>query len=173
MVLERIYRLLSSLKGGTMIPTEVVLSQESYAEIVAALSETLRSARITESQVALHLALEVTVRERNTDALIVKELVPNPCPVCHRRLTFLREAITRFESDDRNLIRCQMGHRYRGQLRVFQISIREGVREAEKTVKICPECGSESIQYLGPAEMLCLDCDWDSGLEARFQPRAR
>lgn len=156
-----------------MIPTEVVLSQESYAEIVAALSETLRSARVTESQVALHLALEVTVRERNTDALIVKELVPNPCPVCHRRLTFLREAITRFENDDRSLIRCQMGHRYRGQLRVFQISIREGVREAEKTVKICPECGSESIQYLGPAEMLCLDCDWDSGLEARFQPRAR
>lgn len=156
-----------------MIPTEVVLSRESYAEIVAALSETLRSARITESQVALHLALEVTVRERNTDALIVKELVPNPCPVCHRRLTFLREAITRFESDDRSLIRCQMGHRYRGQLRVFQISIREGVREAEKTVKICPDCGSESIQYLGPAEMLCLDCDWDSGLEARFQPRAR
>ena len=156
-----------------MIPTEVVLSQESYAEIVAALSETLRSARITESQVALHLALEVTVRERNTDALIVKELVPNPCPVCHRRLTFLREAIARFESDDRSLIRCQMGHRYRGQLRVFQISIREGVREAEKTVKICPECGSESIQYLGPAEMLCLDCDWDSGLEARFHPHAR
>lgn len=173
MVLERIYRLLSSLKGGTMIPTEVVLSPESYIGIASALSETRRSDSITESQVALYLGLDVTVRERNTDALIVKELVPNPCPVCHRQLTFLREAIARFEDDGRSLIRCQMGHRYRGQLRVFQISIREGVRETEKSVKICPECGSESLQYLGPTEMLCLDCDWDSGLEARFQPRAR
>ena len=163
MILERIYRLLSSLKGGTIIPTEVVLSPESYANLTAELSD-----RLTQ-----HLALNVTVREENTDVLIVKELTPNPCPVCHRRLTFLRETIARFEHDDQHLIRCPMGHRYPGQLRIFQIDIKEEHHEMEKPSATCPECGSESVQYLGPSEMLCLDCDWDSGLEVRFQPRAR
>ncbi len=150
-----------------MIPTEVVLSPESYADIATELSKNTPQPRP-----AQHLALNVTIREDNTDVLIVKELTPNPCPVCHGRLTFLRETIARFENDALHLIRCPMGHRYPGQLRIFQIDIRGENREREKPITTCPACGSKSIQYLGPAEMFCLDCDWDSGLEPRFQPNA-
>lgn len=154
-----------------MVPTEVVLSPESHAKIALELSDTFASENISHVQLEHHLALAVSIRSENTDLVIVKELIPNPCPTCHRRLTFLRELIERFENDEAKLIRCPMGHRYPGQLKVYYLNIfqtGEG-NEMEKSVRTCPECGSENIQYLGPAEMFCLDCDWDSGLVPRYR----
>lgn len=169
-ILERIYRLLSSLKGGTMIPTEIVLSSGSYAQVVSELSEKLGSQGISHLQVAHHLALTVSIQQTNTDLVILKELIPNPCPICHHRLTFLRETIERFENEGSHSVRCPMGHRYRGELKVYYLNIfEEDDIEVDKPVKVCPECGNKNIQYLGPQVMFCLDCDWDSGMEPRYQ----
>ncbi len=172
-MLERIYRLLSSLKGGTMIPTEIVLNPQSYAKIVSELADTLGYEGISHLQLTHHLALTVSIQHENTDIIVLKEVSPNPCPVCHRRLTFLRETIDRFESDDANQVRCPMGHRYPGELKVYYLSIFQdsALGEKEKPIKVCPECGGEHIQYLGADVMFCLDCDWDSGMEARYRLR--
>lgn len=154
-----------------MVPTGLVLSPESHATIVSELSETFASENIPGVQLEHHLALAVFIRSENTDLVIVKELIPNLCPVCHHRLTFLREMIERFEKDDASLIRCPMGHRYPGRLKVYYLNIfqRDKGNEMEKSVTACPECGSKNIQYLGPAEMFCLDCDWDSGMAPRYR----
>lgn len=153
-----------------MIPTEVVLSPQSYAKLVSELAEKLGRPGISHLQVAHHLGLSVSIQQENTDLIVLKELTPNPCPVCHRRLTFLRETMERFENDSSDLIRCPMGHRYQGVLKVYYLNIlQHGKREeSEKSIKICPECGGKNIQYLGPQAMFCLDCDWDSGMEARY-----
>ena len=153
-----------------MIPTEVVLSPQSYAKIVSELAEKLGSQGISHLQLAHHLTLAVSIQQENTDLIVLKELTPNPCPICHHRLTFLREAMERFENDSSNLIRCPMGHRYPGVLKVYYLNILQHgeKRETEKPIKVCPECSGENIQYLGPKAMFCLDCDWDSGMEARY-----
>ena len=154
-----------------MIPTEVVLSPQSYTKVVSELAETLGYEGLSHLQLAHHLALTVSIQQENTDLIVLKELAPNPCPVCHRRLTFLRETIDRFESDNSNQIRCSMGHRYPGALKVYYLSIfQHNVEdELEKPVKVCPECKEKNIQYLGSDMMFCLDCDWDSGMEPRYQ----
>ena len=153
-----------------MIPTEVVLSPQSYAQIVSELAEKLGCQGISHLQLAHHLTLAVSIQQENTDLVVLKELTPNPCPICHHRLTFLRETMERFENDNSNLIRCPMGHRYPGTLKVYYLNIlQHGEKvEKEKPVKMCPECGGKHIQYLGPKAMFCLDCDWDSGMEARY-----
>lgn len=154
-----------------MIPTEVVLSPQSYAKVVSELAETLGYQGVSHLQLAHHLALVVSIQQENTDLVVLKELTPNPCPICHRRLTFLRETIDRFESDNSNQIRCSMGHRYPGELKVYYLSIfqHNAAAELEKPVKVCPECKGKNIQYLGSDMMFCLDCDWDSGMEPRYQ----
>lgn len=153
-----------------MIPTEVVLSPQSYAKLVSELAEKLGSQGVSHLQLAHHLALPVSIQQENTDLVVLKELTPNPCPICHRRLTFLRETIERFEKDSSDLIRCPMGHRYPGVLKVYYLNILQHgeTDEIEKPIKVCPECSSKNIQYLGPKVMFCLDCDWDSGMEARY-----
>ena len=154
-----------------MIPTEVVLSPQSYAKVVSELAETLGYEGVSHLQLAHHLALVVSIQQENTDLVVLKELTPNPCPICHRRLTFLRETIDRFESDNSNQIRCSMGHRYPGELKVYYLSIfqHNAADALEKPVKVCPECTGKNIQYLGADMMFCLDCDWDSGMEPRYQ----
>ena len=154
-----------------MIPTELVLSPRSYAKIVSELAEKLGSPGVSHLQLAHHLALTVSIQHENTDLVIVKELTPNPCPICQHRLTFLRETMERFADDSSNMVRCPMGHRYPGVLKVYYLNIfqHDASEEIEKPIKICPECESENIQYLGPKVMFCLDCDWDSGMEARYQ----
>ena len=156
-----------------MIPTEIVLNPQSYAKIVSELAEVLGYEGVSHLQLAHHLALTVSIQHENTDLIVLKELAPNPCPVCHRRLTFLRETIYRFESDNSNQIRCPMGHRYPGELKVYYLNIFHDsiTGEMEKPVKVCPECKGEHIQYLGADMMFCLDCDWDSGMEPRYQIR--
>ena len=153
-----------------MIPTEVVLSPQSYAKVVSELAEKLECPGISHLQLAHHLALTVSIQQEETDFIVLKELTPNPCPVCHHRLTFLRETMERFEDDSSEQIRCPMGHRYAGVLKVYYLNIfKPGETEAtKKPIKKCPECEGENIQYLGPKVMFCLDCDWDSGMEARY-----
>ena len=171
-ILERIYRLISSLKGGTMVPTAVVLSPDSYAEVVAELFETSESEGDEAQGLEHQLGLPpISVRSDDTDIVVVKELVPNPCPICHHPLKFLRELIERFEKEETNLIRCPLGHRYSGMMKVYHLNIFQQSENSETVKKVteCPACGGKKIQYLGPAEMFCLDCDWDSGMVARYK----
>ena len=151
-----------------MVPTSVVLSPESYAAVQHEKREAENDSSLSLSHL---LALPVSVRPENTDIVVVKELVPNPCPICHHRLRFLREMIEHFEDDDTKLIRCPLGHRYPGQMKIYHLNILQAEEnpETEKGITACPTCGSESIQYLGPMEMFCLDCDWDSGMTPRYK----
>ena len=156
-----------------MVPTAVVLSPDSYAKVVAERLET--ETLVTEDNESLRLehqlALPVSVRSEDTDIIVVKELVPNPCPICHHPLKFLRELIERFENEETNQIRCPLGHRYSGIMKVYHLNIfqQSESEDASKNVSECPTCGSNKIQYLGPTEMFCLDCDWDSGMVARYR----
>lgn len=150
-----------------MIPTEVVLSPQSYAAVVTAVAAELGSPGISQLQLARHLSLAVSIGEKNADTLILKELTPDPCPICHHRLRFLREAVERFEQDPSNRIRCPMGHRYAGVLKIYHIRIHDS-NIADTPIKRCPVCEGQNIQYLGPKAMFCLDCDWDIGMEVRY-----
>ena len=155
-----------------MVPTSVVLSPESYKKVVAELLETTEAENDEVQRLEHQLGLPpISVRSDDTDIVIVKELVPNPCPVCHHPLKFLRELIERFENEETNLIRCPLGHRYTGKMKVYHLNIFQPSEKPETVGEItaCPTCGSEKIQYLGPAEMFCLDCDWDSGMVARYR----
>ncbi len=155
-----------------MVPTAVVLSPESYAEVVAEFLERSEAESDETHKLECQLGLPpISVQLEDTDIVVVKELVPNPCPICHHPLKFLRELIERFENEETNLIRCPLGHRYSGIMKVYHLNIFQQSEEREAMEKIaeCPACGGKKIQYLGPAEMFCLDCDWDSGMIARYK----
>ena len=154
-----------------MVPTAVVLSPDSYAKVVAELLETAEEESDKVLRLEHQLALPVSVRSDDTDIVVVKELVPNPCPICHHPLKFLRELIERFENEETNLIRCPLGHRYSGRMKVYHLNIFQQSESPETVKKVteCPTCGGKKIQYLGPTEMFCLDCDWDSGMVARYR----
>ncbi len=152
-----------------MIPTEVVLSPQSYARVAADLARRIGCTSVSHLQLSHHLALAVSVQHKETDLVVLKELTPNPCPICHHRLTFLRETMERFENDSSNLIRCPMGHRYPGTLKVYYLNILkpEERNGTEAAIKTCPDCNGR-LQYLAPKVMFCLECDWDSGMEVRY-----
>ncbi len=154
-----------------MVPTAVVLSPENYAEVLAELLETSEAESDGALRIEHQLALPVSVQSEDTDIIVVKELVPNPCPICHHPLKFLRELIERFENEETNLIRCPLGHRYSGMMKIYHLNIFQQSENPETTQKVteCPTCGGKNIQYLGPAEMFCLDCDWDSGMVAQYK----
>ncbi len=154
-----------------MVPTTVVLSPESFTKVEAEHLETLQEETETASKLEQQLGLPVSVRSDDTDIVVVKELVPNPCPICHHPLKFLRELIERFENEESNLIRCPLGHRYSGILKVYHLNIFQRSESSDTVQKVteCPKCHCENIQYLGPNEMFCLDCDWDSGMVARYR----
>ena len=154
-----------------MVPTSVVLSPDSYAKIVAERLEASDTDDNESLRFENQLALPVSVRSEDTDIIVVKELVPNPCPICHHPLKFLRELIERFENEETKQIRCPLGHRYTGVMKVYHLNIFQQRERSEsvKEVTECPTCGSSKIQYLGPTEMFCLDCDWDSGMVARYR----
>ncbi len=155
-----------------MVPTAVVLSPESYAKVVAERLEASDAETSEPLSLENQLSLPISVRSKDTDIIVVKELVPNPCPICHHPLKFLRELIERFESEESKQIRCPLGHRYSGVMKVYHLNIYQQSESSESVNKVteCPTCGSKRIQYLGPTEMFCLDCDWDSGMVARFRP---
>ena len=154
-----------------MVPTAVVLSPESYAKVVAERLEASDSETSEPLSLENQLSLPISVRSKDTDIIVVKELVPNPCPICHHPLKFLRELIERFESEETKQIRCPLGHRYSGIMKVYHLNIYQQSESLASVNKVaeCPTCGSKRIQYLGPTEMFCLDCDWDSGMVARFR----
>ena len=154
-----------------MVPTCVVLSPESYSKVVAEHLDILDTDNDGILRLEQQLGLAVSVRSDDTDIVVVKELVPNPCPICHHPLKLLRELIERFENEGTNLIRCPLGHRYSGMLKVYHLNIFQpsGKQETANEVTACPLCRSNRIQYLGPSDMFCLDCDWDSGMIARYQ----
>ena len=154
-----------------MVPTAVVLSPDSFAKVVEENLETMDAENSGSLRLEHQLSLPVSVRSEDTDIVVVKELVPNPCPICHHPLKFLRELIERFEKEETNLIRCPLGHRYSGTMKVYHLNIFQQSESSETGNKVteCPKCGGKKIQYLGPAEMFCLDCDWDSGMVARYR----
>ena len=154
-----------------MVPTKIILSPTTYEEIVVE-QDTTEGDTENNKRLALerHFLTPVLIRKENTDIITVKELYPDRCPTCGRRSPFLREMIERLESRATNKVRCPLGHRYEGEIKMYHLNIfqMEERREESERVEACPECGSEDIQYLGPREVFCLDCEWDNNMLPRF-----
>ena len=148
-----------------MIPTEIILSPGTYQTIID--EQNIQRDKV-EADILLmlknHFSIPVVIREENTDVIVAKELYPNPCPVCGRRIPFLREMIDRLESRPANKIRCPLGHRYDGQIKVYYLNIlqKTGENLKSKTIEVCPACGSKNIQHLSPTDVFCFDCEWDN-----------
>lgn len=170
LIIDRISSIVLSLRGA-MVPTEIILSPETYDKIVAEQEITEGD---TENDIRLlledHFSIPILIRDENTDVITAKELYPDRCPVCGRRIPFLREMIERLESRATNKVRCPLGHRYEGEIKMYYLNILqiEEKREESERVEVCPECGSKDIQYLGPREVFCLDCEWDNNMLPRF-----
>ncbi|MDE0297358.1 MAG: hypothetical protein OXN17_01830 [Candidatus Poribacteria bacterium] len=156
---------------GAMVPTEIILSSKTYEQIVAeqeiAEEDTEESTRLI---LETHFSIPILIREENTDVITAKELYPDRCPICGRRIPFLREMIERLESRATNKVRCPLGHRYEGEIKMYYLNIfqMEEMREKSERIESCPICGSNDIQYLGPREVFCLDCEWDNNMLPRF-----
>ena len=169
-IIDRVSSIVLSLKGA-MIPTEIILSPSTYEEIISELNisdgNTDHDARL---MLERHFAMSISIREENSDVITAKELYPDRCPICGRCIPFVREMIDRLESRATNKIRCPLGHRYEGQIKVYYLNVfqPEQNRQESKTIETCPQCESTSIQYLGPSEAFCLDSAWDSDMLARF-----
>ena len=170
LIVDRISSIMLSLRGA-MVPTEIILSPKTYERIV---SEQDITEGDTENDTRLeleqHFSIPILIREENTDVITAKELYPDRCPVCGRRIPFLREMIERLESRATNKVRCPLGHRYDGEIKMYYLNIFqiEERREKAERVEACPQCGSKDIQYLGPREVFCLDCEWDNDMLPRF-----
>ena len=170
LIIDRISSIVLSLRGA-MVPTEIILSPETYDKIV---SEQEITEGDTENDIRLlledHFSIPILIRDENTDVITAKELYPDRCPVCGRRIPFLREMIERLESRATNKVRCPLGHRYEGEIKMYYLNIFqiEEKREESERVEVCLECGSKDIQYLGPREVFCLDCEWDNNMLPRF-----
>ena len=96
--MDRVFNIMLSLRGA-MIPTEIILSPGTYQTIID--EQNIQRDRV-EADILLmlenHFSIPVLIREEDTDVIVAKELYPNPCPVCGRRIPFLREMIDRLES---------------------------------------------------------------------------
>ena len=153
------------------MPTEIILSPKTFEKIVTGqdLAEG-DSEKVTRLALEQHFSVPVLIRDENTDVITAKELYPDRCPVCGRRIPFLREVIERLESRATNKVRCPLGHRYEGEIKMYYLNIFqvEEKQEESERVEVCPECGSKEIQYLGPREVFCLDCEWDNNMLPRF-----
>ncbi len=154
-----------------MVPTAVVLSPDNFAIVTSEHLENIETQLSDSQRLEHHLSLPISVRSEDTDIIVVKELIPNPCPICRHPLKFLRELIDRFEKENSNLIRCPLGHRYSGTMKIYHLNIFQQSEEKNinNNVSECPTCGSKKIQYLSASDMFCLDCDWDSGMVARYR----
>ena len=99
-----------------MIPAEIVLSPETHQKIVeeSNFQPGLEAKKDPVSALKGAFSIPITIREEDTDIIVVKGLYPNPCPICGRRIPFLREMIERIESRSIKRIRCPLGHRYEG-----------------------------------------------------------
>ncbi|MCZ6675677.1 MAG: hypothetical protein O7E52_00310 [Candidatus Poribacteria bacterium] len=147
-----------------MIPAEVVLSPETYQKIVeeSNIQQEIRTGKDPVSVLRNYFSIPITIREENADLIIAKELFPNPCPVCGRRIPFLREMIERIESRSIKRIRCPLGHRYEGEIKVYYLNIFQEDQTDPKAVQTCPQCGSKNVQYLSQTDVFCLNCEWDN-----------
>lgn len=161
--LDRIYTIISSFRGQ-LIPAEVVVSQETYTNIVSELNIKNEAEQGPDvlAMLRCYLSVPVVVRTENTDVIVAKELFPNPCPVCGRRIPFLREMIERIESRVIKRIRCPLGHRYEGEIKIYYLDIYHKESPPPKPLERCPCCGSENLQPLSQTDVFCVDCEWDN-----------
>ena len=163
-IMDRIYNIMISLRGQ-MVPTEIILSSDLYETIIDE-QNLPRNADEGNTRLMLenHFSIPISIREEDTDMIVAKELFPNPCPVCGRRIPFLRETIERLESLAVNRVSCPLGHQYQGQIKIYYLNILENKEESSeaKGVEICPACGSENLQHLSPTDVFCFDCEWDN-----------
>ena len=147
-----------------MIPAEIVLSPETHQKIVeeSNFQSGLEAKKDPVSALKGAFAIPITIREKDTDIIVVKGLYPNPCPVCGRRIPFLREMIERIESRSIKRIRCPLGHRYEGEIKVYYLNIFQENQSETTAIQVCPQCGSENVQNLSQTDIFCLDCEWDN-----------
>jgi len=161
-LLERIRNILINLKGS-IIPVQVILSPETYEQLLE--DQTIRSLMRHgfDPKVAIEdiFSIPFKIREEDTDVIIAKELFPDRCPICGRRILAVRQIIRKLENNLINKVVCPSGHRFDCEIRAYCLNIYK-VEEERKGPAKCPNCGSTNLQYLSPTEAFCLDCDWDN-----------
>lgn len=161
-LLERIRNILMSMKGN-IVPVKVILSSETYEQLLE--NRVIRSLErhgfAPKTAIKDIFSVPFEIQEEDTDVIVAKELFPDRCPICGRRIGAARQIIKRLED---NLIKkaiCPAGHRFECEIKVYYLNIYK-IKEEKKGPSICPKCGSSNIQYLSPTEAFCLDCDWDN-----------
>ncbi len=147
-----------------MIPAEIVLSSDTHQKIVeeSKAQQEIGTGKDPVSVLKGYLSIPITIREADTDIIVVKGLYPNRCPVCGRHIPFLREMIERIESHSIKRIRCPLGHRYEGEIKIYHLNIFQEEQSETGAAQICPQCGSENVQNLSQTDVFCLDCEWDN-----------
>jgi hypothetical protein len=161
-LLDRIRDILISLKGS-IIPVKVILSSETYEQLLE--DKTIHSLirHGFDPKVAIRdiFSIPFEIQEENTDIIVAKELFPDRCPICGRRIVAVSQIIKKLEENLINKAICPSGHRFDCKVRVYYLNIYR-VKEEKRGPGKCPKCGSANIQYLSPTEAFCLDCDWDN-----------
>jgi len=167
LLLERIRNILISLKGS-IIPVEVIISPETYKQLLE--DGTIHSLMQHgfDPKVAIEeiFSIPFKIQNENTDVIVAKELFPNRCPICGRRILAVRQIIKKLENNLINKAVCPLGHQFRCEVRVYYLNIYK-IKEERRGPTRCPKCGSPNLQYLSPTEAFCLDCDWDN-LKSRY-----
>lgn len=161
-LLERIRNILANLRGS-IVPVEVVLSPESYDRLLdnQAIRSLMRHGFDPKDAIEDIFSITFTIREENTDVIIAKELFPDRCPICGRKVLATRQIIRKLENNLIDKAICPSGHQFDCEIKVYYLNIYKVKKKREKSDR-CPECGSVNIQYLSPTEAFCLDCDWDN-----------
>ena len=161
-ILDRIYSIMMSFRGGGIVPVALNLSQETCLRLLE--EEALNPgshgnpAVILEEMIGLHVEI---VRE-NADVIVAKEVFPDRCPTCGENITSAPILLHRVERQ--GYIRCSNGHIYEPEVRVLYLNIfheRNSSRQRNRLQR-CPQCGSKNLQYLSDTDAFCLDCDWDN-----------
>ena len=148
-----------------MVPVQIIFSPETYQKIINEhdIQQGIDTEAEVRSTLESHFSIPIIIKEEDTDVIIAKELYPNPCPICGRRIPFLREMIQHLESRSTNRVRCPLGHRYEGRIKIYHVNILQQTDESDsESVQTCPQCGSQNIQYLSQTDVFCLDCEWDN-----------
>lgn len=161
-LLERIRNILISLKGS-IIPVKVILSSETYEKLLEdkTLQSLIKHGFDPKAAIKDIFSIPFEIQEENTDIIVAKELFPDRCPVCGRRIVAVSQIIKKLEENLINKAICPSGHRFDCEIKVYYLNIYR-IKEEKKGPERCPKCGSTNVQYLSPTEAFCLDCDWDN-----------
>ncbi len=159
-ILERIYSVILSLRGGGIVPISLRLSQDTCYQLLE--EETLIPdspegfARVLEEMIGL----DIEIVEEHTDVIVAKEIFPDRCPTCGENVAAASVLLRR--TQQQGYIRCSNGHTYKPEVRILYLNIFQKPSDDMRNshLEVCPQCNSKNLQYLRDTDAFCLDCEW-------------